>query len=193
MKHRSRTPEEIHKLLEATATNLGAELKMASGSWCECGHMTRDGGPVLWVSVDGKGRISISHERPRHDDGKGAEPYMGGRWKPAITVGDGRTPEAIAADIERRLLPDAVADLAACREQMKRESAETEGMDKAREMLKGAGVKFDCHGSFEYAGRGPGYVSIRVDAVRSVRFESFSLTAEQAVQVVELLASFPKT
>jgi hypothetical protein len=59
---------------------------------------------------DARGRIVISHVRPRHADGSWVELYDGNHDKiasPSITVAMDKAPEKIATDIQRRLIPDA--------------------------------------------------------------------------------------
>lgn len=84
------------------------------GQW----HLTRADGLKLWLAgSDGgwaaKGRIAISLSRPAAKDRQRVEVYRNapGVWEkiidPEITVAETGTAERIAADIARRLLPDA--------------------------------------------------------------------------------------
>lgn len=83
----------------------------AEGGECT---LTRADGLTLYLVAGGygkAGRISITHRRPRDARGQWVELWAdkgGGKvGSPEITVADTKTAEAIAADIARRLLPEA--------------------------------------------------------------------------------------
>lgn len=83
----------------------------AEGGECT---LTRADGLALYLVAGGygkAGRITVTHSRPRDARGQWVELWAdkgGGRLpSPEITVSQTKSAEAIAADIARRLLPDA--------------------------------------------------------------------------------------
>lgn len=82
------------------------------------GDLIRADGLTLWLMAGGygnAGRIKISHNRPRNDKGQYIELWgdvskgepAGQVATPSISVSMGKSPEKIAGDIAKRLLPDA--------------------------------------------------------------------------------------
>lgn len=175
-----------------------------------CYYLTRGDGLTLWLvfgSVDTtrapRGRIAISHSRPRFKDGQYVELWDDGRSKltsPEITVSESKAPKDIAADIARRLLPDCERIEKLARERI----AAHEAHDNAREamtlrMVEASGGKQrqnwtggnkeavytidfgNLHGLIS-EGYGTAYVSSD-----SVNFDLRSIPAEKAVELARFL------
>jgi len=137
-------------------------------------------------------RLDVFHQRPRHNNGKGCQPNVSGN-PPFITVSLARTAEAIAADITRRLLPDARTDLAICLEQMERECAFEEQRAITRRCLEEVGVSFHEYASIPYTGYICGSCcSVRISSGESVTFERITLDRAGAVALCRLLNEVAK-
>lgn len=168
-------------------------------------YLTRADGLTLFLADSrggwaAKGRLFIQHSRPR-SNGKWVDLWEntntvnGAKWgsiaAPEITVADSKTPEQIAADIVRRLLPEAERVDGLARAQITRESNAEAARDETAQAIAAAiGAEAETghdgkpRASFHHRG-----ASVRVNGGDSVRVELSSVTKAQALALIAFMDS----
>lgn len=161
-------------------------------------YLTREDGLTLFFAGSrGRwakpGRILLQHSRPRSKNGKWVELWENHSQiaAPEITVADSKSPEAIAADIVRRLLPEAERIDGLARAQIARENnAEAAQNDAARAVAAAIGAEIERghdgkpRTSFYHRG-----ASVKVNGGDSVTVEIHGATRAQALALLAFMES----
>ena len=113
----------------------------------------------------------------------GRSPKRGFRFTATeINVSKDKTPEQIARDITRRLLPDYTVQFNKALEELAKEDAHKNKIEENKKALQAAGVRFsNGNDSGHFTGGG---VDVSSD---SIRFNLYSVTPQQALKIVKLL------
>lgn len=110
-------------------------------------------------------------------------------WRDRITVAPDKSPEKIAADITRRLLPDYNEGYANAQSQIAERLDSHTGSERLAQRLgEAAGVE-PRQGTDEFSLYTPGlpFRDIRISGPNNVRFEYFYCTADQAEAIIRAL------
>lgn len=127
------------------------------------------------------GRLEISPSRPT---GIKVNCYD----QTSITVSEARTPEAIARDIARRLLPEAREYWQRCRDQQKKYDADCASVREAVATLEAAGMrKSTWHGDETRAIMHGDDCKADISPSGIYSFDIHRLTVEQAVKILKIL------
>ena len=165
--------------------------------WPPGDHSTKtahviNGNVRLWIGNDtwgAKGRITISGCYPRAEDGR--RPY--GTESHEITVTEKKTPQQIAKEIERRLLPKYLPDLEkAVKQIQEHEDYVGTRIRNMRELAQFAGVRFASPNdnrdpAFRFGGDRDYDHLVKPHGKNLVNMELSSLTVEQAKAVIAVL------
>jgi len=180
---------------KALAAILGAKLSIPKEMYCgdSQGTFTFPDGLKIWVCDVGRSMKRIwefSHTRPRAGDGTYIDVCNEGHkvCAPSINVSPERELAAIARDIERRLLPDAQADLALAREAVAEHDAYTSAKSKVRKAMKAEGATFHDDSDSGYH---PHCSSLRINS-DTVTLELYSVNVPTARKILRLLSKIGK-
>ena len=158
-------------------------------------HLIREDGLRLFIARPGwraKGKYTISASHDQHN-GQFVTVYANGSKldSPSIGVSETKTPQQIAADIARRLIPDATAYFEAYKIQFAKWDEATNAQAKSyRTICKMFGLTPDE--SPRHGNRPRGYFtagSFYVNAGGSVEFSLYSLEPDKAAKLAKCLAA----
>ncbi len=189
--------DQTHAYAQAVAKALGdgwtyndADNRDVDGEWPRWAQIARTDGGGLHVSREwNTGRYLWSGEYPRDASGHDQTPYNAKR--PSITVSPDKSPEQVARDITRRLVPDYLALLAQTRERIDR--ADAYANTARRNAVTLAKILDTVPGEHARQGdaavrfhRGEFYGDVAVNG-DSIRIDARSLTMAQAERVLRAL------
>lgn len=186
--------EQLAAIVNAVAQALGPEWKpVIRDDWSDAADIRQDAGPRLYLSTAReRGRLYIgagfngaeTHRPWRHD-------IPGGHLSHSITVSLGKSGEAIARDIKRRLFPDYLPEYA---ETMQRkaqaEAQRDEAFRAAQEIARifGAAAPERRRDEGSYTVYGDG-VDAEVSSGGSVRFKIGATDPAQALTIARALVA----
>lgn len=174
--------------------NLKQIVSFLSGTWsvgADKDEAIRSDGFRLWFREGGygnEGRISISFTRPRNAKGEYVTLWAAGGSKhsdPSITVSATKAPSTVAADITRRLIPDAEVVFRLANERIVQDNAyETNKINAINELAKLAGGEPDRHyQTKELTGEIDPFICAGVASFREKGYGRFRVSSQDCISL----------
>jgi len=179
------------KIAAAPGLNWTVQPEIDSNRSDGMAHLDGPDGLKLWLSTTWgpAGMLHVSGSWPRGTNGQSYQPYKsnGDRQKYSINVGLAKTPEQMAREIERRLLPAYRTALAEAWERKRRDDdADAELARIAAELAALVNKPAPNKGSEGYSVYAAG-ISFRVTHGPTVEFQHLYLEPEMARRILPIL------